>query len=351
MIPDEDLNDFESDVLDSYGYEDDEPDLSEQEEVEAPEEAAAEEPADTVDDSVDDGEGVDDPDPVVQDNERVRSDTKGNLVAEDGRIVAKAGSERRLYEKAEKLKSSNAELESKYSQLEEEYKQHQGLMQQAYDEFQRMNAHIKHLEEGGVARDLGISKEESVEALQVYSKLKNDATALEGVKYILTRLQQRGINLESLGVPGGAIDMKVLTEDMNNRLNQTLQPFQQNLEQQRQQEQARNTARQQIDTFFAQNPDAREHRQVLGKAMQDPAFKGASLQEVWSMYKQHLNNEATKAAQAQRQQPAPEPRPSGYARPGAPQGPRSAVDDSPMHADLSYRDIMQSVRSDYGTID
>lgn len=355
---------FENDVLSQFGFEGPEPipgdnegegetspgDTSEAYDGEA-EFGSTEEQPDTPGEPEPDHQATEQvesqtPDQVTQDNQQnfnVKPDQKGNLIDPNGRIVARAGSERRLYE-------AKTKAERNFADIREKFEEHLGLMEKAGTMIGEQQARIQELENGGIQKQFNINDEEAKEAFHVYNLIKNDATALDGLKYVLTKAAERGIDIKSLGASGAAIDPRVLAQSITSQMDQKLAPITQQYTQQQAEAQKREEATKQVKEFFSRNPDAQPHAQTLSQIKRDPRYSGMSLDEAWSRLQAHLKDqeiERLKADQSQPQQPAPMPR--GVPRPTAPQGPRTSVDNSPVNADMAFRDIVKGVLNDYGS--
>lgn len=336
---------FEADVLEQFGF-DDEESVSEDtdaEDYEADGDSEAE---------YSEGEGDEEPSEEYgaaeeadqgsqQENFKIKSDQKGNLIDSNGKIVAKAGSERRLYEKNQKITRD-------YNELSKEYAENQELMRRATEIMRGQHEELQQLKAGTLQSQYNLSDQESREALEVYNKLKDPNTALDGAKYILTKLAQRGINIQSLGVGSGAIDPAVLSQGITSHIDQQLKPITEQHQAQLQEQQKREAAQREVQEFLRANPEAEQHRQTLGRILKDPRFRGMPLSEAWSRLQNYLLRQQLNGQQSQQSPtPTPEPRPSGRSRPTA-TSPRQRIDDSPVHADASYREIIRGVISDYG---
>lgn len=349
---------FEDDVLSQYDYQDPEPISDDPDDQAETPDGDSERDVDGETDDSDYETAPDQPEeparadgsPVAQDNQeqsfKIKSDQKGNLIDANGKIIARAGSERRLYEAKEKVTKE-------YQRLQKDYAENQNLMADATQFINQLKSQLDFVKNNSLQGQHQINDQEATEAFKVYNMLKNDQTALEGAKYVLTKLAERGINIQSLGAGSGAIDPAVLSQSITSQINQQLQPITERFTKQTQEEASRAEAQQYVEGFFRANPDATPHRQTLTAMLKDPRFRGMSLPEAWSNLERHLLRQQVAQMQQPQpeqspQQPAPEPRPNGRQRPQV-QASRQSVDNSPMHAEMTYRDIVNSLVSDYGT--
>ena len=275
---------------------------------------------------------------------KLKSDKRGNLVdPRTGKIAAKAGTERRLFEKA---RGFETKLRAAAVRINEQ----NNLMAQARDTIMAMNSRIETLEKSqgsATGAELGLSPEEQIEYLQLGSRFKNDATALDAAKYMLTKLAQRGINIQSLGANQGALDVGALTDTITKRIESTLGPIKQRTDQEEARDRLEKEVTNDIRNFVSSNPTAKPFLPVLGKILAQPQFKHLGLDGAWQKLQNHLLREHLR-----KQSRRPAPRPSGRSRPGADRsGGTEEIDDSPMSADTEFKDIVKSVLNDYGPID
>lgn len=362
-----DSADLTDDVINQLGIEDDpddrdnDNDPDETGEREESDYEEADEPQDDEEDEEDsdsEGEEGEDEEDSPQDRRRNRedgqpvkltSDKRGNLVdPRTGKIVAPAGAARRFYEdlQRERVRSNK---------FYQEIGRRDRVMQQAASAMRELQTKLNQAEQGnGLAKQLGLDQNDATEALTFYSKFKNPATALESLKYILTKAAQRGIDIKPLGAGQGAIDPAALTQSITNELNQKLDPIANRLQAEQEQEQARREVAEEIRNFVDDNPESEQYLPVLGKIVANPQFRGIGLQGAWLMLQNYLlRKRLTGGLPRQQRQRQGERRPrfSGHSRPGAAvRGrERGEIDDSPMNVDMDFKDIVQSVIKDYGT--
>lgn len=333
----------EEDILGAMEENDDE---EEEQEVEADEEGEEEEEETEGEGEVEGEEGEGEGEGEGATEVRVKADKKGNLIdPKTGKIVAAAGPARRFYED---LSNTKARL---FGVLDQN-KKFRGAMTQAAQAVTALTAENKTLKENkGVPEQLGLSPAEATEFLAVAAKFKDNNTAVDAIKYMLTKAVQRGINLDALGKGAGAnIDLNVFAKDITDKVEALVKPlsdrFTQNEQQQQQFTQEQAAVRAEIGDLIAREPAAQPHLKVLGGMLRQPEFAHVkSLNEAWLILKDYLRRQQRERPGAVRGQQ----RPMGRSKPGTQVS--GDIDDSPMSVDTEYREIVRAVMNEYGGID
>lgn len=323
------IADFEDSVLSQLGEDEEEGEDEGEEEIE---ESGEEEEGEGEEEEEGEGEGEEE-EPSLD----LRPDKKGNLIdPKTGKIVAPSGSARRFYED---LTRTRQRLNSVEGTLAE----NRQLMTRAAQVLQEYKAKVDAYEgQANLPNQLGLSPSEHAEALQFAAKFKNNATAVDAIKLILTRAAQRGINMESLGTQ--PLDLSVITQDINKKIEDSISPLTNRLKASDEQTQAQQRANEEVQGFFNRNPEAKQFAPVLVQMAQKPELQHLPLNEQWLLLQNYLLRQRQQQPGATRTS-----RPGGRANAGV--GANSGPDDAPVTVDSSYRDIVRAVVKDHGGID
>lgn len=269
----------------------------------------------------------------------VRPDARGNLVDAKGNIVAKAGKEARLYQKASnasrQLQSVQAQAAAHVTDLTNRLQRAVEIGREVYGRLETLQAQNAQMQK------LGVSPQEQLEAMQLVAMSKSNP--VQALKTILTRAAANGIDLSELGLSGGT-DMKSLADMLRGEIQQQMQPLRQRTEaeqrqeqQRKEQEQAFNGAKVHVAQFFAQNPDARQYLPVLDAVLQ--RHPQMTLNEIWAKLQLFLVQRQQRAGDGTRARGA---FPNGRGR--LPPRSRSQMAD----VNQSYEQIARSVMADAG---
>lgn len=217
----------------------------------------------------------------------VKPDSRGNLVDATGRVVAKAGREARYYQDAFKARNAFNQLNGQHQETSTRLNRAIEIGQKLVDEVEQYKQREATLKEFNVTPD------EQLQAYQFVAMAKRDPIA--AIKGVLTLAAARGIDLKELGMPGGAMDMKSITDLIRNEIGQVTKPItdQQRQQQETQQrnDQAAETQRktnEEVQSFFARNPEARPYIDIFQKMYEDPSLQNMSLGEAWARLQLHL---------------------------------------------------------------
>jgi hypothetical protein len=199
--------------------------------------------------------------------QRLPADAEGNLVdPATGRVVAKAGNERALYESARNF----------HTQMQ----QHRGQAETLQRELDKTTAHLTAFREAAqLPTQLGLQPQEVTTAMQFMAHFK--ANPVEAAKKVLTEVLSLGHNLEDLK---GSVDMAAIQ-----RMIQTeVAPFKQNLtsqqqqhEQQQQLQQYQAQADRELEELFDTFPWAEQQQVELQRVLE--ADERLSLREATLM--------------------------------------------------------------------
>jgi hypothetical protein len=222
-----------------------------------------------------------------------------------------------------------------------------GHLQQAVNFIDQYRAQVTGLQQASnLGERLGLQPTEAADAMQMMARMKRGgADGLQAVKEILTRAAAAGIDVQSLGVGAGGIDVKSIVD----QIRQEFAPIRGDLEarrqaeiqtqQQRAQEQQNwNDAAAHTVDFFQQNPDAVPYAPVIEKALNDPRYRGWNLREVWMAIQLHLARQGGSSNQGHREIPRGGRAPNG-ADTGVPQI---------AHPSTSYADLVNQILDEHG---
>lgn len=154
------------------------------------------------DDSESTGDVDDHPTPQTPEKPKYPQDSKGNLVDANGRVIAKAGKERKEFEKVRnelhQERVQNVRLTKSLVELAKETKV-------LFDKYKQLK------ERKSSGSDYGLSDADTRIALEIAATAKVDAKT--AIKKVLTLANLRGIDLSDLGV-GGAFDPEEVAKHM-----------------------------------------------------------------------------------------------------------------------------------------
>lgn len=279
-------------------------------------------------------------------------DAKGNLVDANGKIVAKAGSERRLYETSVRARHERDNAVREQERL--------------YNESQQLQSRVKELEKAAtVYKQFGLDDNEFAEGLGFLQMYKQNPMQIAGA--MLTDLAQKGYDLGTLlsrYIQVGEDGQVRVAPSQNGQLNpQTVQHMVQQavnplLEQQRrQQEQELNRTRIQREAVETANrflsnpafPYARVHEQTIAQMLSknpslSPEGAYAQLQQ-WAMQNGLDFSQDLGAQVNQRQQPRQPPN-LNLGNGGAEARPLETPNVNP--ASDSPQDIVRAAMADAG---
>ena len=183
-------------------------------------------------------------------------DKRGNLVNQQGQIVARAGSERRLYEKSARLDTQLTAAKKLNERALQDLKAAVGEltgMRQIY----------------AMANDMRMSTQEAQLGLRMVDKFKKDPA--DFFKYILTQMAAAGEDVTKLLPEAGAaaVSPEGIKQLIQQEMRQALGPVRETREQNEQQSRAMREAEQEYNTFVSKYPDVAVHEDVIARLIQD----------------------------------------------------------------------------------
>jgi len=277
----------------------------------------------------------------------VRPDAKGNLVNAQGQVVAKAGSEARLYQNLHRERQAHqatrANGEGAVRDLRTKLQRAVDIGTEIHGRLQQAQAANKQV------TDLGLTAAEHMDAIQMAAEAKSNPIGF--IRKVLTRAAANGIDLTSLNVGNGGFDPKTIAEIVKAEIAKGLNPLQERSRQQEVQDRARQEDQQALEEtegFFQENQAARAYLPIFHQVLSDPRFANMSLGECWTRIQNEelrrgndpLNGPRGQTYQnSQRREPT-RSLPAG--RRNMPPAPRGEM--APVSA--SYDDILRSVMDD-----
>jgi hypothetical protein len=267
----------------------------------------------------------------------VKPDARGNLVdTKTNKIVARAGAEARFYLSREKVRQQltarDVELRSTAGRLSRVTQIAQTLKEQ--------NDALRAAQ--GRVEQLGFTPDDQVAAMQLYSQLKKDAKGT--LTRLLTRAAANGIVVDGSQSQSAPAVADIVKETLGQEL-KPLKEFvtaQQADAQRRREAQAmQQEVQQEVEDFFASNPDAGPHARVFQRLLRDPRYNKMSLGEMWARIQLNL---ATSQRTRGRQRPTPQRRGSPPNGRGTP-----PMDVSPMaNVNESFDSILNGLLDEHG---
>lgn len=173
---------------------------------------------------------------------RPGTDEHGNLVAPDGTIIAKAGAERRHFERARDMERHVRNVE--------------GQLAEARNELAASRAQFQQFQSSGLTPD------QATHGIQWVAQFHKDPLAT--VKNLLTQLEAQGINVRQQLFPdSGAANMAAIQQMLDQRLAPLQQDRERQVATQRQEQQARHA----YEEFIARHEFASVHEDLIADVM------------------------------------------------------------------------------------
>lgn len=225
--------------------------------------------------------------------QKIRPDAKGNLVDAAGKVVAKAGTERRFYESREKVKKDLGVREVQLRETAGRLNRVTEIARQLKERYDGFAAQQRQMQE------LGIAGEDHIAALNLYSQLKKDTRGT--LQKLLTRAAANGITIDGNGQQQQQPNIAdVVKEALNGQL-KPIQDFvtaaQQRDQRSQQDQEARVAVQHEVETWFGLNPDARPYAQVILKVLRNPSYAQMPLGEIWARVQLNLERQRNSGRQ------------------------------------------------------
>jgi hypothetical protein len=214
----------------------------------------------------------------------VKPDGRGNLVGADGKIIARAGKEARLYQDLHKTRGQAQTLQGQLSDVTGRLRKAVEIGQNLHRELEQSRA------AAGAIKEFGLDQSEHLTALRLFKELRDNPK--EALKNILTRAATNGINITELGLQGG-VDPKSLVDMIRQEISKEMTPLKERSEADKRTALATHQERErlgqlqrEVDTFFSENQEAREYLPVFTETLKQ--FPGMSLGEIWARIQLHF---------------------------------------------------------------
>jgi hypothetical protein len=284
-----------------------------------------------------------------------RQDKRGNLVdSKTGEIIARAGSEARIYQRVHKQASDF--VQSAVRHVQNQARDTQTKLQRAVDiglGFEQELGQLRNAYNQINAHQLEHSQ--LLEAAQYYKQAITDPVGV--LKQLLTRAALQGIDIQQLGMQGGNFDPKAMVDLIRQEINNGLAPVNQFTQTQQQQQYEQQTqqhylrqAEQQVNDFFRGTPQAVPYMHVFHAVLSQPQFRDMPLSAIWDKLQLHL----LRTGQGRQRNGSPAngngsrslPRGQGMAPSGSDFGRRSNA--GPANPNMSYDAIIREVLGSAG---
>lgn len=286
------------------------------------------------------------------DHGKPKFDAKGNILGSDGKIIATAGREARMYQDLHKTRDKLANLTA---QSNGQVAEVTGRLQKAIEIGTTVANQLAAMRDiGQLHTKAGLDDKDLRQAIDFASAYKRNP--VEGLKMILTQAAANGIDLTTLGLQPGGFDTKALLDLVNNRINEAVQPIKdRNQTETAQQTRVRedqakvDEAVTVLNTFLTANPEARDFLPVFQEIYKQPQFQHMTYGEVWAriqLNQLQMQRDGKLPNRGQQQQRNPQNRqqprlPNGKGNPPNGNGRQNGDDLAPVSD--SYEDIVRSV--------
>jgi len=233
-----------------------------------------------------------------------RSDQKGNLIdTRTGELIARAGSEARIYQRVHKQASDY--IRAATGNIQNQMQQERGKLNRAVEiglGFEKELADLKGYVSQINAYEL--PKEGLLEAAQYYKQAQTDPVGV--LKNLLTRAALGGIDISQLGLdPNSGMDPATMMAMVRKEMQAAVKPVADFTTQQQTEQQNRATesqylqqAERQVNDFFGRTKEALPFTHIFHAVLQQPRFQHMSLGEIWDKIQLHLMRNGVDPRQA-----------------------------------------------------
>ena len=287
-------------------------------------------------------------------------DRKGNLIdSRTGEIIARSGSEARIYQRVHKEASDYIQAATR--NIQNQMASERGKLERAVEiglgfeksygeakaQLDRLNAY-------------GLQPDQLLEAGQIYKQAQSDPVGV--LKSLLTRAALSGIDITQLGMPAGGIDAAGIADMVRREIQSAVKPVNDYTAERQRREQENNTQSQylrqaetQVNSFFNNTPEAQPYLHVFHAVLSQPQFQQMSLGAIWDKIQLHLMRNGVdpsrppSRSQRQRLSGTPDARSASRSLPNgqgmAPSGGdrRASGNAGPAHPSMSYDAIIREV--------
>jgi len=222
-----------------------------------------------------------------------RQDQKGNLVdARTGEIIARAGSEARIYQRVHKQASDY--IRAATGNIQNQMQAERGKLNRAVEiglGFEKELSELKGYVSQINAYEL--PKEGLLEAAGLYKQAQSDPVGV--LKSLLTRAALSGIDISQLGMDPQGIDPRTMMDMVRKEMQAAVKPVEQYTTQQQKAQEDKQVesqylqqAERQVNEFFGSNREAIPYTHIFHTVLQQPRFQKMSLGEIWDKIQLHL---------------------------------------------------------------
>ena len=222
-----------------------------------------------------------------------RRDQKGNLVdPRTGEIIARAGSEARIYQRIHKQATDY--IRGASQRIQGHLEQERGKLNRAIEiglDFERQANEVK--QQLTRINAFELQPDQLLEAGQLYKQAQTDPVGV--LKSLLTRAALNGIDITQLGFDGGNLDSKSILEVVRAEIAKGVRPVQDYAAQRTKENQDRQVEQQyideaktQVETFFKDTPAAMPFIGIFNAVLSQPQFQQMSLGAIWDKLQLHL---------------------------------------------------------------
>lgn len=177
---------------------------------------------------------------------RQPANAAGDLVDPTGRVIARAGNERRFYESWRNASIQLQKMQRDLGTRDTRIQQLEGQLR-------------GHGEAANAPQSLGLNPQEAVAGMRLFAQFKR--SPVDTLKFMLAEVQSLGHDLT--GIVDGGVNAQAISTMLDRRLAPLTQQHQ---EQRRQQEQQAQIDRQ-VNDFYSEFPDAHVHDAALGELL------------------------------------------------------------------------------------
>jgi hypothetical protein len=236
-----------------------------------------------------------------------RRDQKGNLVdPRTGEIIARAGSEARIYQRIHKqatdyirgastrIQGALAEERGKLSRAVEIGLDFEKQANEAKAQLQKLNA-------------FELPHDQLIEAGQLYKQAQSDPVGV--LKHLLTRAALNGIDISQLGFDSNQLDSRSILDTVRQEIAKGVKPVQDYAAQRQTERETQQVeqkyldeAKTQVEGFFKSTPAAVPFMSIFHAVLQQPQFQTMSLSSIWDKLQLHLMRQGIDPHNPQSQQ-------------------------------------------------
>jgi hypothetical protein len=232
-----------------------------------------------------------------------RQDQKGNLIdTRTGELIARAGSEARIYQRVHKQASDY--IRAATGNIQNQMSAERGKLNRAVEIGLGFEKELSELK--GYVNQINafqLPKEGLIEAAQYYKQAQTDPVGV--LKSLLTRAALSGIDISQLGMDPKGVDPQTMMEMVRREIQAGIKPVseyttqQQRVQQEKQVEsQYLRQAETLVSDFFGRTKEAIPYTHIFHAVLQQPQFQHMSLGEIWDKIQLHLMRNGVDPRQA-----------------------------------------------------